>query len=80
MEFERFVESGKIDDLLNQRDKFLLNTWVEKREINNVAEALAFELISVSSINNQLVSATVKAKELFKWYILEGEKNKNKQS
>ncbi|MFT4928502.1 MAG: hypothetical protein ACI8WB_004621 [Phenylobacterium sp.] len=67
-EFESFLKSGKINQLIHARDSLLTNPRVRNDELNNIAEAIAFGLIQSQG---NIVGITDKGKEFFKWYILQ---------
>lgn len=70
-EFELIYNSSKIDSFIDNRDTILVGSWVEKKYIPEVSEAMAFELIEPHPTNASFAKITTKGKLFFKWYFLE---------
>jgi hypothetical protein len=70
-EFEKFLESKKLDDFIKNRDSILRGGWIERNDIKNLSEAMAFELIEDNSRNNEYVKITEKGRAFFRWLYLE---------
>ncbi|MBK8102622.1 MAG: toll/interleukin-1 receptor domain-containing protein [Cellvibrionales bacterium] len=67
-EFEAYLNSGKVDDLLAQKENILNKMYINKEEVKNVSEAMAFGLLDYQ--NASMVKLSLKGKEFMKWHIL----------
>lgn len=74
-EFKAYVASGKIKDFIAQKDIVLGGTWLERPNIENVSEAIAFGLLNDK--DKSYISISEKGKEFFKWLFLESSSDDN---
>lgn len=70
-EFELIYNSGKIKKFITERDTILSGGWVEKKYIQNISEATAFELIDSNPNASSMVRISNKGKLFFTWYLIE---------
>lgn len=68
-EFQRMLNSGKIDDFIKFRDIVLKDQLIDRDKVKNITEAIAFGLID--NKNTKFIAISNKGKEFFKWYIME---------
>lgn len=71
-EFQAMLDSNKIDDFVNLKDTILTGSAVKRKDLNQFADSIAFELLR--PIGSDLVQITSKGKEFFKWFTLENPK------
>lgn len=71
-EFTQFVESGKIDEFINNKDDALKQGTTRRENIKNLSAAVAFGLMEDYQSNTNYVNITEKGKEFFKWLLIEG--------
>ncbi|WP_434035506.1 toll/interleukin-1 receptor domain-containing protein [Formosa sp. 4Alg 33] len=69
-EFETYLNSGKIDLLIQNKHKLLEGAWIDRDEIDNLSEANAFGLVEDNPKNVTYIQASKKGKEFFKWLLL----------
>lgn len=70
-EFEKIKASKKIDDFIRESSKILNSSTINKTEVKNLSEVLAFGIMHhVGSIH---VSLTEKGRQFLKWIILNDE-------
>jgi len=72
-EFKTYLDSGKIDDLIRDKDTLLSNSWIERENIVNLSEANAFGLVEDNPKNITYVQVSKKGRDFFKWLILNQE-------
>lgn len=68
LEFQGYLKSRKVEELLLHKDDLLKNGSAEKASLVNISEAVAFGLLDYHSANR--VKLSQKGKDFFKWYIL----------
>jgi hypothetical protein len=68
-EFEKYFNSGVLDDFISKKDRLLKNNFIEKESLTNMPECLAFGLFNY--YNNSHVKLSDKGIEFYKWYIIE---------
>lgn len=69
-EFQKILDSGKIDKLIESKDILLSTPFLEFGRIPNVSEARAFGLIEPSEKNSMYIVPTEKCKAFFSWLLL----------
>ncbi|MBV5282716.1 MAG: toll/interleukin-1 receptor domain-containing protein [Paludibacter sp.] len=69
-EFEKFIGSGRINDFIKEKNKYLGLDTIEFNETPNFSDAVAFGLIESSKKHTGYYSISEKGKEFFKWHIL----------
>ncbi|VAW43929.1 hypothetical protein MNBD_GAMMA04-630 [hydrothermal vent metagenome] len=67
-EFQGFLDSGKVNEFISQRDHLLTEFAIKTRDVLNASEAMAFGLLEYH--NSQLVKLSNKGKDFLKWYML----------
>lgn len=68
-EYKRFVESGKIQDFIANKDRILDGRWIQHNQVLDLSAAMAFGLVKAYSNNAVIISE--KGKDFFKWLLLE---------
>ena len=74
LEFDNYLKSNKLNDFISKKDKLLINRYMPKNELDNISDCIAFGLFEEYTDNVSRLSK--KGIDFFKWYIIEGEKNK----
>jgi hypothetical protein len=74
IDYQRLVDSGKINDFIKSRDSILRPSHISRDGIKNLSEAIAFGL--VDNVATSLVKISEKGKDFFKWYLLENIESK----
>jgi len=69
-EFKIYLDSGKIDKLIQNKGSLLRGGWIDGDNIYNLAEAMAFGLAENNPKSTQYIQISEKGKEFFKWLIL----------
>ncbi len=69
-EFEQFLNSGKIGNFINSKENILKPGLLEGKEIQDLAEAMAFGLVEHNPKNNYYITISDKGKNFFKWLLL----------
>lgn len=67
-EFEGFLQSGKVDGFLSQKESLLVDFATPTKSIKNASEAMAFGLLDYQ--NSQSAKLSQKGKDFLKWFIL----------
>ncbi len=68
IEFEGFLNSGKVEDFISQKEQLLTNSTIPKSDIKNAPEAIAFGLLDYHT--SERLKLSNKGKNFLKWYIL----------
>jgi len=66
-EFQKYVDSGKLDDFIANREIFLTQSVFSTKNIKGSSNAMAFGLIDKAGVNATL---SKKGREFFEWWIL----------
>lgn len=69
-EFQKIIDSGKINQLIQNRRTLLEGAWIERHEIENCSEAIAFGLVEDNPKNVEYIQVSKKGKDFFKWLYL----------
>lgn len=69
-EFKRFSNSGKINDLIVNKENLLRGGWINRADIDNLSEAMTLGLAEDNPKNIGYVRVSEKGKEFFKWILL----------
>jgi len=69
-DFERFLNSGKINEFIANSESIITKRLVDVISTKNTKEALAFGLVEHAPSNISMLRLTKKGTEFFKWYIL----------
>ena len=69
-EFQTFLDSGTLEDLIANSNRLLTDPFIEYKQIPDAAQARAFGLIDQHPKNVNLIIVTDKGRAFFKWLIL----------
>jgi len=72
-EFKTYLNSGKINDLINNREILLAESTIQRVKVDNLSEANAFGIVEDDPTNYNYVQVSKKGKDFFKWLILNHE-------
>ncbi|OBY65817.1 hypothetical protein LPB301_07610 [Polaribacter reichenbachii] len=72
-EFETFLNSGKINELIQNKESLLRGGWINRESIRNLPEAMTLGLAEDNPKNTGYVRVSEKGKEFFKWLLLNEE-------
>jgi len=69
-EFKQLLDSGKISDFIKSKENILVGGYIERENIKNLSEAVAFGLVEDHPKSIDYIRITEKGKEFFKWYLI----------
>lgn len=73
-EFNILYDSGKIDDFIKLKNRFLTNSWLKRDSIQDFSHAIAVGLLRPSGDSEVIISD--KGKEFFRWLTIENKDEK----
>ncbi|MCH7759554.1 toll/interleukin-1 receptor domain-containing protein [Patescibacteria group bacterium] len=73
-EFKQYLDSGKINNLITNRDPLLNGGWIKRENIYDLSNAMALGLVDDNPKSTDYVVITEKGKEFFKWLILNSDR------
>lgn len=76
-EFQRMLDSGYINDLVENRAEILSQPVIDPNNIKNIDAARAFGFVDSHSKDRYSLEITEKGRDFFQWYLLEKNKVKN---
>lgn len=73
-EFDRILKSGMVDGFISNKNRVMIDSYLQFKNFPGAAEAHAFGLISPQARDANFLEITEKGRDFFKWILLNSSK------